>query len=107
MTPITLRGRPRPTALRAAWLFNGTDPGLQPDPVIVIEGSTIVSVGFGVPAPPETHVVDHGSATLLPGLVDTHMHLAFDASADPVTALASAMTPPYFKPCARRDGQRC
>ncbi len=85
---ISLRDRPRPTALLAAWLFDGTERTLRPDPVVVLAGSTIVSVGFGVPAPPEAEVVDLGSATLLPGLVDTHVHLAFDASRDPVTALA-------------------
>jgi imidazolonepropionase-like amidohydrolase len=34
-------------------------------------------------------VVDLGDATLLPGLIDTHVHLAFDSSADPVAALAA------------------
>ncbi len=31
----------RPTALRAAWLFDGTSSVLVPDPVVLIEGSTI------------------------------------------------------------------
>jgi imidazolonepropionase-like amidohydrolase len=54
----------------------------------VIEGSTIRSVGLGVAAPDDAHVVDLGGATLMPGLIDTHLHLAFDASTDPVGALA-------------------
>ncbi|MET8877686.1 amidohydrolase family protein [Nocardia sp. NPDC004604] len=32
-------------------------------------------------------VVDLGGVTLLPGLIDTHVHLAFDAGFDPVGAL--------------------
>ena len=33
-------------------------------------------------------MLELGEATLLPGLVDTHTHLAFDASMDPTRALA-------------------
>jgi imidazolonepropionase-like amidohydrolase len=85
---ISVTERARPTALCAAWLFDGTQATLRPDPVVVIEGSTIMSVGLGVAAPDDAHVVDLGGTTLMPGLIDTHVHLAFDASTDPVGALA-------------------
>lgn len=61
-------------ALRAARLFDGHE--LVSDPVVVCDGTTIVSVGSGVPAGTET--LDLGNVTLLPGLVDTHQHLVFD-----------------------------
>jgi imidazolonepropionase-like amidohydrolase len=41
-----------------------------------------------VPVPDGATVVDLAGATLLPGLVDGHVHLVFDASDDPVSALA-------------------
>jgi imidazolonepropionase-like amidohydrolase len=85
----TATERGRLTALRAAWLFDGTGSALIPDPLIVIDGGTIVAVGSGAPAPDGADVIDLGGAALLPGLVDTHVHLAFDASADPVAALAA------------------
>jgi imidazolonepropionase-like amidohydrolase len=85
----TATERGRLTALRAAWLFDGTGSALIPDPLVVIDGGTIVAVGSGAPAPDGADVVDLGGAALLPGLVDTHVHLAFDASADPVAALAA------------------
>ena len=85
----TVTERARLTALRAGWLFDGTGSALIPDPLVVIDGGTIVAVGSGAPAPDGADVVDLGGAALLPGLVDTHVHLAFDASADPVAALAA------------------
>ena len=36
---------------------------------------------------PETEMLDLGDVTLLPGLIDIHQHLAFDASDDPVAHL--------------------
>ena len=85
----TVTERGRLTALRAAWLFDGTGSALIPDPLVVIDGGTIVAVGSGAPAPDGADVVDLSGAALLPGLVDTHVHLAFDASADPIAALAA------------------
>ena len=89
MTTPTVTERGRLTALRAAWLFDGTSAALISDPLVVIDGGTIVAVDSGAAAPDGADVVDLGGAALLPGLVDTHVHLAFDASVDPVGALAS------------------
>ena len=73
--------------LRAAWLFDGISSALIPDPVVVIDGATIRAVNSGGIAPRGAAVIELAGATLLPGLVDTHVHLAFDASADPVGSL--------------------
>jgi imidazolonepropionase-like amidohydrolase len=80
--------RPRLTVVRAGSLFDGVSGTLLTDPAVVMDGPTIVAVDRGVEPPPGAEVVDLVGATLLPGLIDTHVHLAFDASADPVAALA-------------------
>jgi imidazolonepropionase-like amidohydrolase len=74
----------RLTALRAARLFDGDT--LVANPTVVLDGAHVVAVGADVPG---AEVVQLGDVTLLPGLVDPHVHLAFDASADPVGALAA------------------
>jgi imidazolonepropionase-like amidohydrolase len=85
---IKITERRQLTALRAARLFDGTGAGMLLDPTVVLDGPTIVSIGSGAPVPEGATVVDLAEATLLPGLVDGHVHLGFDSSPDPVTSLA-------------------
>jgi imidazolonepropionase-like amidohydrolase len=77
------------TALRADWLFDGSDATLVPNPTVVMQGDAIVSVEAGGPVPDGAVLVELAGATIMPGLIDTHVHLAFDASRDPVGALAA------------------
>jgi imidazolonepropionase-like amidohydrolase len=83
-----LSERPRLLAIRAAALFDGDSATPLTDPLLIVDGTTIRAVDRAVEPPPGAQVVDLGGATLLPGLIDTHVHLAFDASADPVAGLA-------------------
>jgi imidazolonepropionase-like amidohydrolase len=89
MHGATVDDRPGRVALRASWLFDGTSDHLQPEPMVLIDGAEVVAVDFGVDPPTDAVVHDLRRATLLPGLVDTHVHLAFDASTGPVAALAA------------------
>ena len=59
-------------------------------PTIVFDGTCIAAVERRpITAPDGASVVDLPGVTLLPGLIDIHMHLIFDASADPIGALAA------------------
>ena len=101
MTTAVPGERGRLTVLRAAWLFDGTSSALIRDPAVVIEDSTILGVGSGGKPPEHGTVIDLPGATLLPGLIDTHVHLAFDASADPVGNLAGRQDGEVMEAMAR------
>jgi imidazolonepropionase-like amidohydrolase len=89
MITARVTDRPRLVAIRAAALFDGVSETLLADPVIIVDGTTILAVDSQVAPPPDAQLIDLAGATLLPGLIDTHVHLAFDASADPVACLAA------------------
>ncbi|WP_369382861.1 amidohydrolase family protein [Streptomyces sp. cg36] len=74
-------------ALRAGGLFDGTrarGPGM-----VLIRDGLIADVDTTGAAPPEgAELVDFGmDAWIVPGLIDTHVHLVFDAGDDPVSSL--------------------
>lgn len=77
------------TFVRASWLFDGAGSTLLADPLVVLDGATIVAIDSGATPPDGADFVDLTGTTLLPGLIDAHVHLAFDASADPVAALSA------------------
>jgi imidazolonepropionase-like amidohydrolase len=74
--------------LRAARLFDGCSPRLLQRPLVFIEAEKITAVECdGVEPPSDVEVVDLGDVTLLPGLIDVHVHLGFDAGAAPVARM--------------------
>ena len=77
-------------AIRADAVFDGVDPVPVHDPVVLVEDGRIAAVAGGAtPLPAGTTLLELPGATLLPGLVDPHVHLAFDGGPDPVAALAA------------------
>jgi imidazolonepropionase-like amidohydrolase len=77
-------------AIRAGALFDGVGPAAVPDSVVLVEDGRIAAVTAGpVPLSAGTPLLELPGATLLPGLVDPHGHLGFDAGPDPVAALAA------------------
>jgi imidazolonepropionase-like amidohydrolase len=71
----------RSSVIRAGRLIDGTaSGGVQRDQAIFIESGTIARVAPAAEIPADANVVDLSSATVLPGLIDCHVHLVFSAS---------------------------
>lgn len=62
------------TAIINARVFDGET--VLDDTVVVIEGARIVAVGGAVPG--DAEIVDASDATLLPGLIDSHVHTSIE-----------------------------
>jgi imidazolonepropionase-like amidohydrolase len=73
--------------IRAATVLTGRRGESIRDGEILVDGARITGVGprGSVSAPPGVTVVDLPGRTVLPGLVDAHVHLGFDDRVDPVT----------------------
>jgi imidazolonepropionase-like amidohydrolase len=67
---------PARVAIKAAHLIDPRGQGRRIDnAVVLIDGDTVVQMGSMLAVPNGYRVVDLGSATLLPGLIDVHTHL--------------------------------
>jgi imidazolonepropionase-like amidohydrolase len=69
-------------AIRGGRLFDGLASSYLPRPTVLVDRGRIVAIQSGGEASAQT--VDLGDATLLPGLIDSHIHLTFDAGPDPL-----------------------
>ena len=67
-------------ALRAKRMLDVERGVIVSDPVIVVDGEQIKSVGREVPK--DARVIDLGDVTLLPGLFDMHTHLSIGRTTD-------------------------
>jgi len=73
---------PRPVVLHAARLIE-VDTGRVVTPgEIRVEGDHIIEVGSSVQHPAGAEVIDLGDTTLLPGLIDAHVHLFLHPGAE-------------------------
>ena len=77
-------------AIKGGMVVNGKGEAPVPNGLILVDGHRILAVGSrdDVPIPRDAEVIDLESATLLPGLIDTHVHLVMNAKEDCVSSLA-------------------
>jgi imidazolonepropionase-like amidohydrolase len=61
--------------VRAGRLFDSVSGRLVENQLILIKGDRIADVGASIPVPAGTKVIDLSAATVMPGMIDTHVHV--------------------------------
>jgi imidazolonepropionase-like amidohydrolase len=74
--------QPHPIVLHAARLLDVKSGKVTRPGEILVEGDRIVEVGSAVKHPQGAEVLDLGERTLLPGLIDAHVHLFLHPGAE-------------------------
>ena len=62
-------------AIRAGRMFESKSGAILNNQVILIKGDRITNVGSSVEIPAGARVIDLGSATVMPGMIDAHVHV--------------------------------
>lgn len=61
-------------------VFDGTGETLSPPTTVVVRGNVIAAIGpDAAPALPQPTVIDGTGHTLMPGLIDNHVHMMFNS----------------------------
>jgi len=63
------------TVIRGATLIDGTGADPVPHASVVIDEGRITAAGAGIDAPRDAEVVDAEGRTVMPGMIDCHVHL--------------------------------
>ena len=82
-------------AIRAGRLFDAKSGTLLNNQVVLIKGDRISDVGVNLQIPAGAQVIDLSTATVLPGMIDTHVHLNTGGNTPAqraLTAMANAQT---------------
>ena len=79
-------------AIRAARVIDGTGAAAISNGVVIVTDDKIVAVGRqgSVTIPAGARTIDLGDATILPGFIDMHTHVAARPLADPMSDIAVA-----------------
>lgn len=66
---------PRTHAIRAGLVVDPHEGSARADQVILVEDGMITAVGSDIAVPPSVPVIDLSDRTVLPGMMDAHVHL--------------------------------
>ena len=72
------------TAIRAGRLFDAKAGTMLTNQVVLIRGDRIAEVGATVAVPAGARIIDLSAATVLPGMIDAHVHVALNVANESV-----------------------
>jgi imidazolonepropionase-like amidohydrolase len=79
--------------LVTGWLYDGTAPDAVEHAALTIEGGTVTHISAIRPGEEPDGAIRLPDATAMPGMIDCHVHLPFDGSADPVATMLERSVP--------------
>jgi imidazolonepropionase-like amidohydrolase len=85
-------------AVKAGHLFDSKRGEMLANQVVLIKGDRVTDVGANLPIPAGAKVIDLSGVTVLPGMIDTHVHVntgGATAAQRALVALANAQTDLY------------
>lgn len=89
--PILAAERAAPVILHAAAVLDVAAGRLLTPGEVRIEGERIAAVGTTVAHPPAARIVDLGARTLMPGLIDAHVHLFLHPGAEDLQTVVESV----------------
>ncbi|MEE8443545.1 MAG: amidohydrolase family protein [Dehalococcoidia bacterium] len=80
-------------ALVGGMLIDGTGGSIVPNATIVVEGDRITQVGPAdqITVPAGARVIDLAGKTMMPGLIDTHVHICGETVPNPIAMLTDTV----------------
>jgi imidazolonepropionase-like amidohydrolase len=85
-------------------IFNGTDDRLQENHNVLVEGNLIKAISDGeIKANKDATVIDGGGRTLMPGLIDAHVHLSIT---EPIAVLRDQQDWMFWGAVAGKEAEK-
>ena len=82
-----LAPRDQLVAIRAGRLFDARSGTMLTNQVVIVRGDRITEVGSGLAIPSGANVIDLSNATVMPGMIDAHVHINPGGESTKITLL--------------------